>query len=236
MSLAGALDEVMRRIESAAVRSGGDPSKIALVAVSKKKDISLIKEYEQLAMSRGIAVAIGENYLQELKRKRSHLHPDTSVHMIGALQSNKIREAVLLSDVIQSVNSLKTLDLIARCARAGKKRQDIFLQINVGNEPQKSGLLLEQVEEVVRQAGELADCIHLKGLMAITPYFANPEDSRPYFRQMADVRERLRAGGLAHVFDTGAILLSMGMSADFDIAIEEGADVVRVGTALFGKR
>ena len=236
MSLAQAFDEVERRMRSAAERSGRRASDVLLVAVTKKKDISFINEYEQLATSRGIAVAIGENYLQELKRKRPGLHPGSLVHMIGPLQSNKVRDAVALSDVIESVHSIKVLDLIARYARESGKRQEIFLQINIGHEAQKSGFSIEELGMAVRRAGELTSCISLKGLMAITPYCHNPGDARPYFRDMASIRERLRTEGLTGLFNNATILLSMGMSADFDVAIEEGADVVRVGTALFGER
>jgi pyridoxal phosphate enzyme (YggS family) len=156
--------------------------------------------------------------------------------MIGPLQSNKVKDAVRYSDVIESVHSTRIMLLIAEAARAIGKVQYIFLQVNIGSDPNKSGFAEEEVKPAIELAAVHRDALELVGLMTITPYEEDPELTRRHFTALADVRRDLVNSGLARQFSGGRIALSMGMSADYPVAIEEGADFVRIGTALFGER
>jgi pyridoxal phosphate enzyme (YggS family) len=236
MQVAERLDTVWSAIEAAAQRSGRSPSEITLVAVSKKKSVDELRSYEQAARAKGFPVVFGENYIQELKGKREALGSGIEIHMIGPLQSNKVKDAVSLCDVIESVHNTKILMLIAEAARSRSKIQRIFLQVNIGDDPNKSGFTEEQVREAIEMAAVNRDAIELMGLMTITPFEEDPEMARRYFADLADLRSDLINEQFAVQFSDGRIRLSMGMSADFSIAIEQGADLVRVGTALFGER
>lgn len=236
MSLASNLGRVLDSIESAAKRVGRNPSEILLVAVSKKKPLEDLLEYQRAADSRGIPCVFGENYLQELKVKRPGVSSSASFHMIGPLQSNKVKEAVLYSDVIESVHSEKVLALIAECAHKVGKRQKIMLQVNIGRDEAKSGFDPSDMERVIKVASEWREHLELVGLMTITPYEAEPEETRVYFKAMRALRDTIVSNGLAVNFASSRVLLSMGMSSDYAVAIEEGADIVRVGTAIFGGR
>jgi pyridoxal phosphate enzyme (YggS family) len=193
-------------------------------------------EYIEAARSRAVPVVFGENYVQELKSKRAELPQDVVVHLIGPLQSNKIRDAVRYADVIQSVHSASVLLGIAKEALKQGKQQRVFLQVNIGEDPQKSGFRSEDIAVLLADSKAYAASVQIMGLMTITPYYEQPEQARPDFAKMSKLREELLTAGLAGAFVGGRPLLSMGMSADFDVAIEEGADLVRVGTALFGER
>lgn len=236
MSIADRLEEVWVAIREAACRSGRAEGEVRLVAVSKKKPIEDLHEYEKAAQARGIPVIFGENYLQELKHKSGALAPESQVHMIGPLQSNKVKDAVRYSDVIESVHSTRIMLLIAEAARAIGKVQSIFLQVNIGSDPNKSGFAEEEVKPAIELAAVHRDALELVGLMTITPYEEDPELTRRYFAELAGLRRDLVNSGLARQFSGGRIALSMGMSADYPVAIEEGADFVRIGTALFGER
>ena len=236
MRIAERLDSVWNAIDAAAQRSGRSARDITLVAVSKKKPVSDLTEYEQAARSKGIAVVFGENYLQELKGKRESLGAGVQIHMIGPLQSNKVKDAVRCCDVIELVHTAKILLMIAEAARSLRKLQKVFLHVNIGDDPNKSGFVAAEVRDAIELAAVNSDAIDLLGLMTITPFEEEPEMVRHYFTELADLRRDLINQGLAEQFMGGRIRLSMGMSADFVIAIEEGADVVRVGTALFGAR
>jgi uncharacterized pyridoxal phosphate-containing UPF0001 family protein len=156
--------------------------------------------------------------------------------MIGPLQSNKVKEAVLYSDVIESVHSEKILNLIADHAQRLGKRQRIMLQVNIGRDPLKSGFDPSGVVSAITLASARERDLELVGLMTITPYEAEPEETRVYFKAMRELRDALVGEGLHHRFSSSRVLLSMGMSGDYQVAIEEGADLVRVGTAIFGAR
>ena len=236
MSIEARLQEVRQRLHSAAGRVGRNPGSVTLVAVSKTKTIEAMREYAVAAGRMALPVVFGENYLQEIKEKRPHVAADAELHMIGPLQSNKVRDAVGLCDVIESVHSLKVLELVAKEAARINKRQRILLQVNIGADEKKSGFTSEGLLEALSVCEKLSNDICVEGLMTILPYDENPEASRPYFKAMAALRERLGGEGRATVFHNDTILLSMGMSDDFAIAVEEGADVVRVGTAIFGER
>lgn len=235
-SVAERLDAVASALTQAAKRAGRSPASITLVAVSKKQSTESMRAYAAAANARGIPVVFGESYVQEFKTKHHELGDVGLFHLIGPLQSNKIKDAVMCADVIESVHSHKVFDAIAKEAAALGKRQSIFLQVNIGQDPNKSGFTAEEILEICAAAAPLSHHISLLGLMTITPYYEVAEDARGDFRAMRELRQRLVASGADAHFEGRMIALSMGMSSDFEIAIEEGADLVRVGTALFGER
>jgi pyridoxal phosphate enzyme (YggS family) len=209
---------VEERIARACARSGRTRSEVTLVAVSKTFPASFIED----AIDAGI-IEVGENRVQEAREKKPLVRGAARWHLIGHLQTNKAKDAVNLFDVIQAVDSLDLAEKLARAAEAHGKRQDVMLQVNIGDEPQKSGIGRAEVEAVARQATALAS-LRVIGLMAIPP-IGTPDASRPYFRELRSMRDAL---GLEH--------LSIGMSEDFEAAIEEGSTIVRVGRAIFGSR
>lgn len=209
---------VEERIARACARSGRTRGEVTLVAVSKTFPASFVED----AIDAGIT-EVGENRVQEAREKKPLVRGAARWHLIGHLQTNKARDAVRLFDVIQAVDSLDLAEKLARAAEAHGKRQEVMLQVNIGDEPQKSGIERAEVEAVARQATALAS-LRVIGLMALPP-IGTPEESRPYFRELRSMRDAL---GLEH--------LSMGMSEDFEAAIEEGSTIVRVGRAIFGSR
>jgi pyridoxal phosphate enzyme (YggS family) len=224
-SFAHRLADIQSRIADAAARAGRSAESVTLVAVSKTKPVEALHE----AVAAGVRV-FGENRVQEAVAKMPHFErDDVQWHLIGHLQSNKSKLAVERFAMIQSVDSLSLAVRLSRLA-AGM-RAPILLQVQLGDEETKSGAEPEDVPEIVRQTLELPN-LTLRGLMAIPPYFANPEDARPFFRRLRELRDALQERFPAHPLPE----LSMGMSHDFEVAIEEGATMVRVGTALFGTR
>ena len=209
------LERVDASIGAACRRAGRKRQEVTLVAVSK----TFPAEAVELAIGAG-ATHVGENRVQEAREKKPLVRGVARWHLIGHLQSNKAKEAVALFDMIETVDSIDLAEKIARAAEAAGKRQEILLQVNIGREPQKSGADPEDAARLVAEIGKMAP-LSLRGLMAIPPL----GDSRPHFRAMRELRERI---GTEH--------LSMGMSADYEAAIEEGATIVRVGSAIFGER
>jgi pyridoxal phosphate enzyme (YggS family) len=209
---------VEERIASACARAGRARGEVTLVAVSKTFPASFIDD----AIGAGIT-EVGENRVQEAREKKPLVQGAARWHLIGHLQTNKAKDAVKLFDVIQAVDSLDLAEKLARAAEAHGKRQDVMLQVNIGDEPQKGGIARAEVGAVAKQATELGS-LRIIGLMAIPPV-GTPDASRPYFRELRSMRDAL---GLEH--------LSMGMSEDFEAAIEEGSTIVRVGRAIFGSR
>jgi PLP dependent protein len=223
--IAHRLEDVRAAIAAAAQRSRRDPGSVRLVAVSKTVDLSLIRA----AIDAGQDL-FGENYLQEARDKIAVLGRQVIWHLVGHLQSNKAREAVTLFDLIHGVDRLKLARALdAAAARLGKV-QDVLIQVNQAGEATKSGVEPEEAPALLKEVARLP---HLKvlGLMTMPPWFPDPEAARPYFHALRELRDHLR--GL-----TGLPLpeLSMGMSGDFAVAVEEGATLVRVGTAIFGSR
>jgi pyridoxal phosphate enzyme (YggS family) len=210
--------DVEARIARACERAGRKRDEVTLVAVSKTFPASFVDE----AIDAGIA-EVGENRVQEAREKKPLVRGVARWHLIGHLQTNKAKDAVKLFDVIQAVDSLELAEKLARAAESHGKRQEIMLQVNIGDEPQKSGIARADVDAVAKQASALAS-LHVIGLMAIPP-IGTPDATRPYFRELWSMRDAL---GLEH--------LSMGMSEDFEAAIEEGSTIVRVGRAIFGSR
>ena len=220
------LEQIYRRIETATLRAGRNASEIGLLAVTKKQPLEKVLTYLELVRSRGGTPMLGENYVQEYKRKCENFGSHVA-HLIGPLQSNKVKEAVSLFEVIESVHSEKVLNLIQKEAEKANKVQKIFLEVNVSNDPAKSGFRLEELSGLVAMSENLTH-VNLLGLMTITFNYDHAEEARADFRKLRQTRDCLKF--------TAPLALSMGMSHDFEIAIEEGADIIRVGTALFGQR
>lgn len=215
--LSDRLDDVESRIDRAVRRSGRKREDVTLVAVTKTFPADAVREAYQLGLR-----IFGENYVQEFETKHPLLNdlPDAKFHLIGHLQSNKSRKAVDLFQTIQTVDSAK----LARRLNELEKPLDIMIEVKLSDEETKHGIQPNELPQLIEA---IQGCAHLtlKGLMTIPPWTEHGEESRPYFAQ-------LRALGSAHRLPT----LSMGMSNDFEVAIEEGATHVRVGTALFGSR
>jgi PLP dependent protein len=213
------LEKVQSQVERACRKAGRDPAGVLLIAVSKTVEVECIRD----AVAAGVA-ALGENRVQEARDKVAALGHPVPWHLIGSLQSNKAKDAVQLFDWIHSVDRLELArELDKRAHGAGKVVRGL-LQVNLGDEPQKGGAAPGEVKQLLddmRGLGNLA----IRGLMAIPPQVPDAEAARPYFRRLRELREAM---GLEH--------LSMGMSADYEVAIEEGATMVRVGTAIFGPR
>ena len=222
------LTRIRDTMEQAARRAGRDASTIKLVAVSKFVDPQRILE----AVACG-QLLFGENYLQEAVEKRPKVDSSTRWHFIGHLQSNKARQAVTLFDVIETVDRLKIAKALDQQAKELDKELSVLVQVNIGREPQKSGVLPQDTQALLQDIRHHTNLL-VQGLMAMPPFSDNPEDSRPYFKELVILAKQLASAGLFQ--DNEHVELSMGMSTDFAVAIEEGATIIRVGTALFGER
>lgn len=219
------LNRVMERIQKAAQRSGHDPQDITLVAVTKSVAFEQITPFLQAGVRH-----LGENRVQEAFSKYTvtdgsrRISPQTQLHLIGHLQSNKAKKAVGLFDMIQSVDSIGLAEDLNRHASQFGKTLDCLVEIKVSPEPAKLGLPPEELDAFLAQTASWP-ALRVKGLMGVAPYLESPEETRPYFAH------------LRRLFDkSGLDILSMGMSDDFEVAIEEGSTMVRLGTALFGTR
>ncbi len=219
---------VTEQIDRAARDCGRDPGSITLIGVSKRKSSDVVAK----GIDAGL-LHLGENYIQEAVEKIQELSSrKVSWHFIGRLQSNKARFAVQYFDYIHTVDSLKLAREIDRQAAKIQKVQKILVQVHIGGEDTKSGIHPDHTLGLVRDISELSH-IQVQGLMCMPPYCPDPEDARPYFRQLAKLRDEIRAQDVPNVEMNH---LSMGMSHDFSVAISQGATLVRVGTAIFGER
>jgi len=221
------LENVRDRINQAAFKCGRDPESIHLVAVSKTISANRVRE----AIMAGVTT-LGENYVQEARNKFNVLGSfPVSWHFIGHLQSNKAKYAVRLFDLIHSVDTLKLAHELNKQSNKVNKIQDVLIQINISKEPSKSGSDIQNAANLIKDI-VLLENLSVKGLMAMPPFFNNPEKARPYFAALRVLRDQIQK-----VFP-GVVLneLSMGMTGDFEVAIEEGATLVRIGTAIFGER
>ena len=216
---------VLERIARAERRAGRAPGSVKLVAASKSQPLSLIRE----AYAAGLTV-FGENYVQEAQEKISGI-PDAEWHMIGKLQGNKVRKAVSLFSWIQTVDSGKRLEEISLCAAEAGKVVPVLLEVNLEAEDSKAGISADELPALAEVSAGLRG-VKVSGLMAIPPYGIDPEESRPYFVRLRNLRDTLAR----RIPSLELPELSMGMSGDFEEAIEEGATIVRVGTAIFGVR
>jgi PLP dependent protein len=220
---------VFEHINHAATASGRDPKEITLVAISKTFPVEAISEAIEAGLLR-----FGENRVQEAEPKISALVAGRALewHLVGHLQSNKVKRAVQLFEVIHSLDSIKLAQRLSQNCIELNKSVSLLIQVNLGLEETKFGAGREQVEEIVDQVARLPG-LRLDGLMTIPPFFENPDQSRPFFAQLRELRDRIES---AHPGSLGRKHLSMGMSHDFRVAIEEGATIVRIGTAIFGNR
>jgi pyridoxal phosphate enzyme (YggS family) len=222
------LENIKERIRQVAVSCNRDPVSIRLVVVSKTFPPETVKE----AIEAGAAI-LGENYVQEAREKFEALvHYPASWHFIGHLQSNKAKYAVRLFDLIHSVDSLKLARALDKEAQKAGKIQPILVQVNISGEDSKSGISAEDAPALISQISQLEN-LSIKGLMTMPPYFYQPEKVRPYFAALRELRDQIKKQAPPNVFLEE---LSMGMTGDFEVAIKEGATLVRIGTAIFGER
>jgi len=227
--LAADLANVGARIDAAAGRAGRDPLEVKLVAVSKTHPPARLQD----AIAAGVT-SLGENRVQEAEDKVAAVGRDAAEwHLIGHLQSNKARKAVQLFDVIQSVDSVELAQRLERiCIEDGRSTLPVFVEVDLAGEETKTGIAEDELPKLVRILRACV-CLSFEGLMIVPPYLEDVEKVRPYFKRLRTIRDELAAEG---AFANGSGELSMGMSHDFETAIEEGATVVRVGTAIFGSR
>lgn len=221
------ITKIHERITAACLRSGRNPDSVRLIAVSKIKPAADI----DAAFASGQQV-FGESYVQEFRDKSPEVQAPVEWHYIGALQSNKVK---YLRGKIAMIHSVDRLSLAKEISHQWQKIDadcKILLQVNIGAEDQKSGCIPDELESLLRAVAELPN-LQICGLMCLPPYCDDPEDVRPYFRRMRELAAELSQLQLPNVSLTE---LSMGMSGDFEVAVEEGATLVRVGTAIFGER
>ena len=220
------LADVKVRIDAACARAGRDPAHIEIVAVTKTHGAEVVKE----AWDAGLRI-VGENKVQEAAWKKSASVTGPQWHLIGHLQSNKVRHALELFDFIHSVDSAKLADRINFIADEIGAEPHVLLEVNVSGEKSKSGMAPETVKPTLEHIQAECPRITVEGLMTMAPFSENPEDARPYFRRLRELRDELEDD-----LGVGLPRLSMGMSGDYEVAIEEGATWVRLGTVLFGER
>jgi pyridoxal phosphate enzyme (YggS family) len=219
------IQRVRERIARACDRAGRDPGDVLLVGVTKAFPVEVVR--------RAVAVGLhelGENRLQELREKAEQVEGPVRWHLIGHLQSNKSKTALEICDVIHTVDSIPLAQKLSREAVALERDVEILIQVNVGGEPQKSGVSPEEVTPLAETVRDL-ERLRLRGLMTIPP-IAEPQQTRVYFRQLRQLRDQLRADLLGAEFSE----LSMGMTDDFELAVEEGSTILRIGRAIFGER
>jgi len=224
MTVKERVKEVINEIQETALKSGRNPEEIRLLAATKSVPPERILE----AIEAGIRI-IGENYVQEAQKKYELIGPRVSWHMIGRLQTNKAKYAVRLFEVIHSLDSLKLAQELQKAAERQGKKVKVMIQVNLSGEITKGGISPDKVKELSERVLEFPN-LELIGLMTIPPYSENPEDSRPFFRKLRELKEKLNREGFP------LTELSMGMSNDFKVAIEEGATILRIGTLIFGPR
>ena len=223
--------EVLGRVERAARRAGRDPSEVRLVAVSKTHPAALVREAARAAGLR----EFGENRVQEAGAKIDELRdvPDLRWHLIGHLQPNKARRAARLFDLIHTVDAAPLAERLERiCAEEGRERLEVLVQVDLAGEATKSGATESELPALFEVLGRCAR-VRCRGLMVLPPFFEDVGRVRPFFRRLRGLRDEWGARG---AFGAGAGELSMGMSHDYEAAVEEGATLVRVGTAVFGER
>ena len=221
------LQEVEERIQEACRRACRDRSEVTLVAVSKTKPVDMLREAYDL----GVRV-FGENKVQEILEKKPLLADNVRFHMIGHLQRNKVKQVIDKAVLIHSVDSLRLAEQIEEEAKKKELHADVLLEVNVAREESKYGFFLFLVEEAVKEIGNFPH-ITIKGLMTIAPNVENPEDNREVFKKLYQLYVDIKSKNI----DNGTMsMLSMGMTGDFEVAIEEGATLIRVGTGIFGSR
>lgn len=221
------LSEVEEKICQACKRAGRDREEVTLIAVSKTKPVEML----EACLEQGIRV-FGENKVQELCEKYEQLPKDIKWHMIGHLQRNKVKYITDKVELIHSVDSLRLAEAISEDAVKKGVSVNVLIEVNVAQEDSKFGVTTKETEKLVRQIAALPN-IFIKGLMTIAPYTEDPEDNRPIFRTLKQLSVDIEGKNIDNV---SMSILSMGMTGDYEVAIEEGATMVRVGTGIFGAR
>ena len=220
-------EDVKRKAAAAAVRGGRRPEDVTLIAVSKTKPVSMLREaYEAGARD------FGENKVQEILEKYGEMPEDVRWHMIGHLQRNKVRQVVDKAVLIHSVDSVRLAEQIEEEAAKRGIIAHVLLEVNVAREESKFGLMTEEVEDAVRQIAVMPH-VKIEGLMTIAPFVDNAEDNREIFKELYQLSVDIKSKNIDNV-SMGA--LSMGMTGDYEVAVEEGATMIRVGTGIFGAR
>jgi len=215
---------VRKNIAVAAEKNGRSLEDVILVCVTKQIPIDIVLQ----AVNCG-ATIIGENRVSEVLVKKQQLPESISWHMIGHLQTRKVKEAVKLFDLIHSVDSVKLANEIDKRAAAISKKQDVLLEVNISGEESKYGFSIQQLEQSIREIAKLSQ-LQILGLMTMAPFVSNPELTRPVFRKLRELQEQILA---LHIPGVEMKYLSMGMSQDYEIAVEEGSNMVRIGSAIF---
>ncbi len=225
--LATNLKEVETKIESACKRANRSRNDVTLIAVSKTKPIEMLREAYELGIRN-----FGENKVQEVCEKYPNMPSDTTWHMIGHLQRNKVKQIVGKATLIHSVDSVRLAEEIEKEAQKQNVTVDILLEVNVAEEDSKFGLKVDEVLEAVTQISAFSH-IRIRGLMTIAPFVENPEENRVVFSSLRKLSVDIAGKNIDNV---SVDILSMGMTNDYEVAIEEGATMIRVGTGIFGKR
>ena len=227
MSVAENLKTIRERVDAACERAGRKPEEVTLIAVSKTKPLSMLQE-----AYRAGARDFGENKVQEILEKYPEMPEDARFHMIGHLQTNKVKQVVGKAVLIHSVDSLHLAEKIEQEAAKRDLTADILLEVNVAREESKFGLMLEEVIPLLESVKTLPH-VRVRGLMTIAPNVENPEENRKHFKKLYQLYVDIKSKNI----DNGTMsVLSMGMTGDFEVAVEEGATMIRVGTGIFGSR
>lgn len=227
MSVAENLKTIRERVDAACERAGRRPEEVTLIAVSKTKPLSMLQE-----AYRAGARDFGENKVQEILEKYPEMPEDARFHMIGHLQTNKVKLVVGKAVLIHSVDSLHLAEKIEQEAAKRDLTADILLEVNVAREESKFGLMLEEVIPLLEEVKNLPH-VRVRGLMTIAPNVENPEENRKHFKKLYQLYVDIKSKNI----DNGTMsVLSMGMTGDFEVAVEEGATMIRVGTGIFGSR
>ncbi|MCD8016144.1 MAG: YggS family pyridoxal phosphate-dependent enzyme [Lachnospiraceae bacterium] len=221
------LQEVESRVSEACMRADRSRDEVLLIAVSKTKPVEMVREIYEAGVR-----DFGENHPQEIREKFPEFPSDTNWHMIGHLQTNKVKYIIERACMVHSVDSIHLAEAISKAAIKCRRCMPVLAEVNMAKEASKYGIMPEDTEDFVRQLAVLPG-IHVEGLMTIAPYTENAEENRIYFRDMkklfVDIREK-------NIDNVNIQHLSMGMTGDFEVAIEEGATMIRVGTGIFGAR
>jgi PLP dependent protein len=227
--LGARIAQIRAQIEAAALKCGRSPQEIRLIAISKTHPASVIRTAIVLGAS-----DIGENRVQEAEQKINEVGRNAARwHLVGHLQANKARRAVQLFDLIHSLDSLELARRLDRlCGEERREQLPVLVQVHLGDEDTKSGIDEDDLTELI-EGLKILDHVQCAGLMTLPPFFEDPEQARPFFRRLRELRDELAEQG---AFGDRQGELSMGMTNDFEVAIEEGATMVRIGTAIFGQR
>jgi pyridoxal phosphate enzyme (YggS family) len=218
---------IVERISEAALKAGRNPREIKLLAAAKSQSIESVRA----AIAAGVGL-VGENYVQEAEGKKQAISDQVEWHMIGHLQRNKVKAALNTFDLIESLDSLALALELDKEGRKKGKTVRTFIEVNLGDEQSKTGVAQDAVVELLKRVGDL-EHLRVEGFMAVPPFKENPEESRPFFAALKNLQMELQCLKVPNVMLNE---LSMGMTHDYPVAVEEGATTVRIGTALFGPR